>query len=223
MRSIDAGVVDGLLLISRFPAKILGALAGKIPMAMINNNWGGMLDVPSICCDYHKAGYIAVEHFIKKGHRRIAYLTDKILPEVHMHLSGMNCALEAHGLAPLENDAVIMCSANYMTTQGNVNRCMDEVKPTAIFARQDMFAARAMRFLTKMGLEVPKDVSILGQGDYSWAGQPEIALSTIDNQLPAACQMGLDLMRKLCNGEDDYEMVTSLAPRIIERDSVVSI
>lgn len=222
MNSVNSGIVNGVLTISRFSVKVLGQLFGKVPLAMVNNNFAGYMDIPSICCDYFQSGFLAAEHLIKNGHRRIGYICNGSLehPEIRMHLSGMSCALRAYGVSPLCEDSILVLSPNIPDREMEMGNYMRTVRPTSVFTRNDIIAAEVIKVVEKMGLGVPGDLSVIGEGDYSWGGQPEVPLTTIDNKLSDACDMGLDLIRKMCNGETDFPQHINIAPVLVERKSV---
>jgi GntR family transcriptional regulator of arabinose operon len=222
LKTIDSDVLDGVLLISRMPVKIIGALKGKVPLAIVNNNAFGYVDVPSVCCDYFQAGFLAAEYLIHNGHRTLGYVCTESRehPEVLMHLSGMRCACRAYGAPELSEQNVLVFSAEVPKRKHEIASFLHRTKATALFTRNDMIAAYAMRGMEEAGIRVPEDISVLGQGNFSWGGQPDVPLTTIDTKLDVACKLGLEMIRKLAHGDEDVPTVTTVTPELIERKTV---
>jgi GntR family transcriptional regulator of arabinose operon len=226
VRSVESDIVDGVLLISRMPVEIVGLLQMKqVPLALVNSNAEGYMNVPTVCCDYFTAGFLAAEHLIKMGHRRFGYVrysTDDH-PEWRMHISGIQCALRAYDLPPFPRERIGLFSSSTAAMTEQLQSFMDLHKPTAFFARNDITASSLYRSLVNLGLRVPNDISLIGQGNYAWAGQPETPLTTVDCKLDLACRKGLELIRKLVCGEKHVERMTTIHPELIVRDSVARI
>lgn len=221
IKSIDAGVLDGLLMISRMPVEIIARLKGKIPLAAVNFNAFGYMNVPSVCCDYFQAGFIAADYLIRKGHKRIAYYPGQFPdhPEAQMHTSALRAAFMAHGLGSW--DAGYTCPFSERPSEAErFSAFLRQTAATAVFCRNDIMSAVCIRMLRELGGRVPDDISIIGQGDYSWGGQPDVPLTTIDTKLDEACGIGLELIRKLAHGDKDVPNITTLTPTLLERASV---
>jgi len=220
MKSIRAGIVDALLFISRMPVHIVGAARNTgIPVASVNGNAFGYMDIPSVCCDYYRVGFLAARHLIENGHKRIGLLTGRQMdhPELLMSVSGLHSACEAMGVNAFNERG--LCHYESGDTR-QLMRFIKQYKPTALYARSDMIAARALVELTSSGFSVPKDMSIVGTGNYSWGNQPTIGLTTIDTRLDEACTRGLKLIRTLALGDKAPTAVEMLGPTLIERQSV---
>lgn len=221
MMSIDSGVVDGLLVVSRMPVEILGALKAKVPLAIINNNAFGYLNIPSVCTDYVQVGYLAAQHLLKNGHRNIAYVHGgPIKPDMQMQLAGMGCAFDANGLEPLKEDSIFDITQNFAIQKRRFHEHLRRKNPTALFARTDMIAANLVRYLDELGYRVPEDISVIGVGNFSWGQMPSIGLTTIDTRLGDACKIGLELIRKLAHGDKDMPASTTINPRLVTRNTV---
>lgn len=220
VRTIDSGALDGLLLLSRMPVKIIGSLQDRVPLVAVNSNAFGYLDIPSVCCDYYEAGFVAAEHLIRNGHIRLGYASEYHLehPEIRMHLSGMKAACRAFGAEPISQDD--LCVIPKENSIEAVRAYLDRTNPTAIFARSDMVSAMLIRMFDRLGVRVPDDISLVGEGNYSWGGEPDLPLSTIDNKLDDMCRTGLEMLRKLLQGDKDLPQIMTMTPELIERKSV---
>jgi LacI family transcriptional regulator len=92
-------------------------------------------------------------------------------------------------------------------------------RPTAVFVANDQAAIGALRVLSEAGLEVPRDMSLIGYDDTYLASFEHISLTSI-HQEPE--QMGREAVRLLLErtdeGRTDSRHVT-LMPRLTVRES----
>jgi len=107
---------------------------------------------------------LAVEHCVKNGHRRLAYVG----PEGNVgmpgdeRLDGFRRALEEFGLESASPAIQIQpygdCSAIH-------NLLSNQERPTAIVSFMDHYLVPVANFARELGLRIPKDLSLVGFGD----------------------------------------------------------
>ncbi len=132
-------------------------------------------NLSSVTTDDRMAGFLAVDHLAKLGHRQIAVIGGTLEVSDISRLRYLGCreALDAHGLSfQVEEDYVggrFSYADGYKAAKILVERGR---KFTAIFAMADVMAIGAIRALRDVGLRVPEDVSVVGLdglavGDYT--------------------------------------------------------
>lgn len=113
---------------------------------------------------------MATEHLIKLGHRRIAVLTGIAgLVTSEDRLAGY---LEAHRRAGIVVDPSLMLRGEYeqATALESVLEVMGRAdRPTAVVSFSNMMTLGALQAFQRLGLEVPRDVSIVGMDDFEFA------------------------------------------------------
>jgi len=122
----------------------------------------------SVSVDNRAAAHDAVAYLIALGHRRIQMLSghfhasDRAVQRYHGYLD----ALRAHGLTPMVPLEVARHTATDMVTDvgaGILQSFVDaRQRPSALFCSNDLLALAAMRDLRKLGVEAPRDISIMG-------------------------------------------------------------
>lgn len=149
------------------------------------------LGIPSIVHEERQAAMRAVSHLLDQGRRRIAYV-GRIAGSATgtRRFNGYCDALVARGLSPTED---LVWDVVYRYTAGRdavLAAIRDGVIFDAIQAGSDEMALGAMSALHQQGLDVPKDVAVIGFGGVEWSGYVNPALTTLSND-PKAVAQGL--------------------------------
>jgi DNA-binding LacI/PurR family transcriptional regulator len=123
--------------------------------------------------------YEATRYLITLGHRHIWYIGDTSLPWYQTRYDVYRRVMEEAGLEPLGQ--TVGLSDNYYANGYACTEVILEKKlpVTAIFAAYDEIAFGAWDALRKHGLEVPRDVSLIGYGDNDEAQFKAPPLTTV--------------------------------------------
>lgn len=137
------------------------------PIVLIHRSSPNGLDLPMVTIENKSASAGLVSHLIETHQRkRIAFLQGpKDNEDSQWREAGFRQALAAHGLKVDEN---LIVSGDYdrFTAQKSVHRLLTEGKSfDAIFAADDDSALGALTALKEAGIDVPKEVSVVGFDD----------------------------------------------------------
>lgn len=126
-------------------------------------------DVDCILSENANAIYAGTNHLIKSGHENIAILLEKghLITEEE-RLSGYRRALEEHNIKYNEQLAVNIDLSQDELCENAIRQVYVRNKPTAFIAGGNRLTLVLLKALQNMGLESPKDVSIIGFGDEDW-------------------------------------------------------
>jgi GntR family transcriptional regulator of arabinose operon len=128
-----------------------------------------------VSIDNRRTAYAAVEHLVKTGAKRIAFLGKPYSAQtVDARIAGYREALLAHELNR-EGDLVFRCDPD--DTQ-QVRRIIKRYKPHAFLCANDHTAANLMRTLIALGVSIPENVKIVGIDDVKYASLLPIPLTT---------------------------------------------
>jgi DNA-binding LacI/PurR family transcriptional regulator len=125
----------------------------------------------------------AIEHLVRLGHRRIAYLDsfEQYLGLPQDKTVGYCRGISRHGLTatllPLENGNQIVAYRTMLRIASAWGNSSD--RPTAILAGNDLLAVGAVAALQELGLNVPSDISVMGMDDRPAAAEASPPLTTI--------------------------------------------
>lgn len=149
-----------------------------------------------VTSDNYAGAYAAIQHLIGLGHRRVVYLTRPLLQlsSIADRLRGYRQALLDANLAPLEpwliqaGDPEIgeqytlrlyNSAATSPETEAIARRLSEPDRPTALFAMNDLTALLALKAAAQAGLEVPRDLSLVGFDDAHFVALLPIPLTTV--------------------------------------------
>jgi LacI family transcriptional regulator len=179
-------------------------------------------DLPSVGATNFNGGMAATGHLLELGHRRIGFIEGPPKAMVSIaRLHGYHAALSQYGISI---DEALMTAGEFTFDAGftaATSLLAGRVRPTALFASNDLQAFGAIEAARTLGLRVPEDVSIVGFDDTPTARWSAPPLTTV--RQPFA-EMGRVAMRRLLRviaGEQLTAPRVELATQLIIRKSTV--
>lgn len=131
--------------------------------AIIINGYSADPSVPAVVPDEVHGAFDATTHLIQAGHRRIGFLNDSESRYAGpLRLQGFRRALAASHIS--QSDALIAGTRPHPGTCDQAAYAMlaRPDRPTALFCFNDGIAAGAYRAAHRLGLRIPRDLSIIG-------------------------------------------------------------
>lgn len=173
--------------------------------------------------DFH-ASQQMTEHLIAQGHSRIGFIKGhpNQLSSTR-RLEGFRAALEQAGLAFDEK----LVGQGYFTYRSGLEAAEQLLaqrhRPTAIYASNDDMAAAVVSVAHRRGLDVPRDLTVVGFDDTSAATTVWPELTTIRQPIAAMADSAIDiLLRNIRRNEDEARIVVDhIVPhQLVQRASV---
>ncbi|MFN7949723.1 MAG: LacI family DNA-binding transcriptional regulator [Blastocatellia bacterium] len=135
------------------------------------------LHVPTIAVDNVAVGYMATQHLIGLGHKKIMYLSGSANSATSRDRQrGYEDAMQSKGYA------LQLAGGNFKIEDGFVlaeQLVQEKRRPTAVFAANDRMAVGLVLGLINLGLKVPDDLAIVGCDDIPLASMVRPKLTTI--------------------------------------------
>lgn len=212
--------VAGLVVIGQFTWHMqLNRLAmAGVHMAV----WGANLPdavYPLVGGDNEHGGYLAASHLLSRGCRRIAFFGDVTHPEIGLRHAGYVRAHREAGLMPDERLRVSVLFGE-SRLRAVVDGWLDQgLGFDGVFATSDVAAIVVIGALRSRGLEVPRDVKVVGYDDIDMAGHVHPSLSTVHQPTGLAGQTLVTLLNESVQGLPRRSVV--LPATLIERESSV--
>ena len=195
---------------------------GKTPLIFFDRI-SHQLDASAVLIDDFQGGRMATQHLIEQGYRCIAHFTGPQHINIYQdRLRGYQQALEDHNI-PFDPQLVIE-SKHLKIDDGRagVDQLLQQsIKPDAIFAASDLAAMGAMQALKTQGLQIPKDVGLVGFANEPFTDFVEPALTTVDQRSDHIGQLAAQLaLEEIQHKEKPYmARKTVLSPSLVVRGS----
>ena len=156
----------------------------KVPMVVVDHNVRE--GIASVNVDDRGGARLAAQHLVDLGHRRIGIVTLETDPDslnypARERMLGWQDALDPLGVEP----AVVATpyhptSAAYDAARTLLDR---PDRPTGVLCFSDAFALATIRAAESLGLQVPRDISVVGFDDSVLAASSRPPLTTVRQEV----------------------------------------
>lgn len=201
-----------------------------VPMVLIDRYFPG-LAVDTVTMDNIGGGFIAVQHLVQQGYRRIGYMgTDNLsTSSIVERLAGYRWALDSFELQ-VEPD--LICTALRPTVwptldselerrnQGALRAYLDRPqRPEAVFACNDYVAFQLVQAADALGIRVPEDLGLVGFDNTESAEYYGAPLTTVEQQFEELGGMAASMVLDRINGQRTRLGRFVISTRLIVRRS----
>ncbi|UXN73564.1 LacI family transcriptional regulator [Devosia sp. A8/3-2] len=223
LRFISSNRADGLILFTGHLPYGYGNDAGESrlpPMVAVNEPVSNS-DVPFVGVDNFEGSRIAAEHLISQGHRRIAFIGRSTSKAVNiLREKGYRAALEGHGITI---DPRLISDGDGTTESGRAateHMFVRDVLPTAFLCVNDVTALGVIIALTARRYELPRQFSVMGFDDITFASFVSPSLTTMKQPRLKIGEEAMDLLLALLEGKSVARKQVLLRSELIVRNSV---
>lgn len=182
------------------------------------------LEVSQVYSNNHEICFQGTEHLIDQGCKRIAFIAGpKHLYTSRNRLSGYVAALKENNL-PVTESLIVHTNYQVNDIEEYIRYLFNlRQKPDGIFAINDMTALEIMHILKKRGLQIPKDVAVLGFNNETICKIVEPTLSSIDHP---AFDMGVaaaEILLKQIGNKEVFQEKRLIKSKLVIRESTTRI
>ncbi len=172
-----------------------------------------------LCVDYHHGIRQGVQHLAALGHRNIGFVTGPLrLHSAQSRLTAfkkalLECGIPVNDKFIIEGDHTMeggMAAAEQILERKNV--------PTAIMCSNDMLAIGVLHKLSRSGLQVPGDVSIIGFDDIHMAEMMIPSLTSIQMSRSDLARAAVSALRTHLEGSSPRREFT-IDTHLVVRES----
>ncbi len=187
----------------------------QVPVFLINGAVNGDNIYCSVSCD-RQAVYEAVSALLRKGRRRILFLTDSRSYSAAEKRAGYEEALVQAGLSP---DPSL-----FRMVPDDIHKVRDllltEVSSfDAVMATDDVMAVGALKYAAARHLRVPEDLAVIGYNNSTLAACCEPELTSIDNRSRRLCQDTVDHLIAVLSGSREVPGSIAVSCQLIARNT----
>jgi DNA-binding LacI/PurR family transcriptional regulator len=207
---------DGLIMLG--PAVANPVVAGSMPVVVVG--WHVVHPGSDIVRTSDEAGMdLAVQHLVGLGHSRIVHLDGGVGLVAESRRRAYVEAMRSRGLGG--EIQIFSGGEDQLAGHRGARALIDQVDelPTAIVAFNDDVAVAAMGVLSQHGIELPRQISVIGWDDSSTAGLAHVDLTSVAQNPREMARLAVERVIARCDGHpiDDREIV--LPPRLTIRSS----
>lgn len=221
---LRAARADGLICLDgNLPAEILAdldthAMRGRVVFAC---EWPEGHNFPVVRSDNRQGMTLAVRHLLALGHRDVAMIAGaetNILTRERREAT--EAALAEAGLA-LRPDRVL--GGNFLIETGSsaaTTLMQASQRPTAILCQSDQIAIGCIAALSRLGIRVPRDVSVVGFDDIAPAAYSIPPLTTLrQDRMHLGREAARLLLARLAGKAPFDQVITTLPVELVVRAS----
>ena len=211
----DSGRVDGIIVIGQSDQlEVIEGLANRYAPLVL---WGAELPGQScvtIGSDNLTGGYMAAQHLIGQGRRKLVFLGDSRVPELALRERGFKQACDEAGFGASAHSVGVGMVADQ--AYNDLLRIIERERDIdGIVAASDVIAISAMRALEVCGIKVPDDVAVVGYDDIPIAQHVAPSLTTVRQDLSRGAGLLVEKLFNIMAGLDEQSqfMPTELVIR----------
>ena len=210
--------VDGMIFISCEMANLRGdhqhygrLVEEGARLVFVNGALDG-LEVPSVSVDERHAGYVATQHLISLGHRRIGFVAGpaRYLP-TREKTAGRAEALRAAGLT---DGLIAHGDFSFEGGRQALRTLLADDGPTAVICSSDVIAIGVVQEARAAGLRVPEDLSVVGFDGIDAARWVDPPLTTVEQPITAIAAMAVELLQSVMAEPTTFRPRVLLQPKL---------
>jgi LacI family transcriptional regulator len=150
------------------------------PIVAIDRRVPG-LELDFVGTDNVNAAYVATQHLIERGHRRIAHMTSLSMTDsASERLAGYQKAMREAELETSPRHILLALDGGRRLDRAMLRQMFrSDDAPTAIFLLSDYWAPTVYQELSQLGLKVPDDVALVGFDDVVQPGFETYSLTSM--------------------------------------------
>ncbi len=228
------GRVDGMLMHEHVDRRSTELVAAGMPLVLLTRS----RNIPQGCgCAYSDESVttdVAMSHLWNLGHRRIAYVAGPVgnlLPRgVTLPVFGfdvddvaierLNSYVSWTKQRQSYDPALVVTSGDWVAPNGSDllnDLLLVPNPPTALFCANDALALEMIAEANDRGLEVPRDLSVVGVDNSPQSRENGVALTTVDVHIEEVGKAALTALLRLMRdeGEERYRVSLPMSELIV--------
>ncbi len=218
---VDGMIVFPSFLEELFPEFIKDKNDATIPLVLCGSAPAFSENISYVKCDNHMGGYLATEHLIQNGKKRIALLgAVKERSQAASRMAGYRDAHECYAL-PYHEDLVQFCSPDPADIFDTTVSLIRDQGVDAFFCLFDDMCLSVIRAVESLGLSIPDDIAIVGYDNIALSALLPTPLTSIDTHAKLIGSMAIKQLVKKIEDPTTAPSKILLKPELVVRESTV--
>ncbi|MBT1003536.1 LacI family transcriptional regulator [Paenarthrobacter sp. DKR-5] len=210
---LSGTLIDGAIMVTPTVVNV----SAEVPIVAIDPHTG-RVDLPTVESDSLGGARSATRFLMELGHRRIGFVAGRPdLRSAAAREAGYRHALSEAGI-PFDPSLVVVGNYETESAREAAHRLLSRPdRPTAVFAANDLSAIVVVEVARELGLEVPRDLSVVGFDDIPEAARHALPLTTVRQPMGRIGAAAAALVVALMNGETPETTQIKMPTRLIPR------
>lgn len=201
---------------------VLVDLSKEAPMVFINRF---IPQVPQQCIwlDNKIGGVMMTRYILSKGHRNLVFInSNQHIEDSIDREAGIKTELAKQGLT-FDPERTVYVNPNYDGGEAAIQQFIAKgIEFSAVIAYNDAVACGAMSSLQDFGVDVPKDVSVIGFDDTDIAKYSRPKLTTLNYPITEMAEVAANLVLDMVQAKENIKPYNlSYVPSLTIRQSVI--
>lgn len=187
-----------------------------IPFVVYDGYFAENKGICNLIIDNYDGGIQVGTYLYKKGHRNVLCISDNNICTDKERMDGCRAGM---------NGAVDFMEIPFTAAQRHafyVKNLSKIMQYSAVFAVSDTYAIELMHFLQEQGIQIPKEISIVGFDNMGLCERVYPRLTTVGQDAGERAKMAVAALQKLKAGEETAP-VQVLRVLLVERESVADV
>jgi len=216
--------VDGLMVINPYVDRRYedANIPGNFPTVYVGSA-AREAGISSVCLDDELVAYDATRHLLDLGYRSIAMVTGPLEEDCTRDRNlGYQHALEEAGL---KYNPQLVIEGDWSASSGQaafIQFAGSGVRPTAVFAQNDRMALGVLRAARDLGLDIPKQLAVIGVDDMPLSSYFDPPLTTVKQDMVRIGREAARLMIQTIEDAHFKPQHIRLPGQLIVRNSTIS-
>jgi LacI family transcriptional regulator len=173
----------------------------------------------AVVIDNERGARDATAHLLVNGHRRVGLLVaDTNWTSDAGRLQGYRDAHAQAGV-PVDEQLIVRIGFHAPDVDLRIARLLDDGRPTAIFAANNLLAHQAWHVLRRRGLRLPEDVSLVGFDDVPWMEMVSPGITVVAQPTEELGHRAAELLLRRLEDPAREPRVERLEPTLVVRGS----
>jgi LacI family transcriptional regulator len=216
---LSGTLVDGAVLVTPTVVDVhYGA-----PVVAVDPHTGSS-GFPTVDADSLRGSFLATDHLLSLGHRRIAMLAGR--PDLESAKQREQGYREALAAAGVPFDETLVRIGGYDADRSALvahELLTGPQRPTAVFAANDVSAIAAIEVASDLGLRIPEDLSVVGFDNIPESALCNPPLTTVNQPIRTMGDRAVEMLIRLIRGEPVENTHLTLATELVVRGSTAPV
>ena len=161
-------------------------------------------------------GHDATDYLIKKGHKNILFVTNRIKENVHLErFEGYKQAMSSAGLNFFE-PVNIESETDFL----DFSLVLEKSKITAVVIIEDLLAFKVMQYVKHIGYMLPQQLSVISFNNTIFSTLSHPYITNVDINISLLAKYSFQYVIEQINGKNSCGMKSFVPHKVIEHESV---